>query len=490
MKLLLFLPETTLLVSLTLILCLTLLRKDQIEKILNPFVFLSCVMLLVSSFFSLMVSGDLFYSTYRIDLLSQGLKLLLSLVFFFVFLLSGESPPQSVGARLPDGQGQAISIQKERRLEYFFFLSTATLGMMMITSSVDILTLYISLELSAYSLYLLSALRQDRRSAEASVKYLIFGAATSGVFLWGFSLIAGLSGTTNLLQIAKNIPVLISQPAFSLGLVFASFSFLFKLSSAPVHFWAPDVYESSATAVTTFIATASKATAVAILIRFLILMGLTHGFVIILGAMAFISMTLGNSVALIQQDVKRLLAYSSIAQAGYILVGLLAGSFDGYASSLFYAFAYVLMNTGAFMVTILIAKASDHDNPQIAHFDGLADRSPFLALLLLLSLLSLAGIPPLVGFTGKWILFSSAMDKGHWFLVLWGVLNSVVSLFYYLTIVKHAYLETSKINTPLVVTTPMKILGLFLIGAIVFLGIFPNYFITFAQAAVQQAALF
>lgn len=483
MKLLLFLPETTLLVSLTLLLCLTLLRKDRIEKILNPFVFLSCVVLLVASFFSLMVSGDLFYSTYRIDPLSQGLKLLLSLVFFFVFLLSGESPPQSIG-------GQAISIQKERRLEYFFFLSTATLGMMMITSSVDILTLYISLELSAYSLYLLSALRQDRRSAEASVKYLIFGAATSGVFLWGFSLIAGLSGTTNLLQIAKNIPVLISQPAFSLGLVFASFSFLFKLSSAPVHFWAPDVYESSATAVTTFIATASKAAAVAILIRFLILMGLTHGFVIILGVMAFISMTLGNSVALIQQDVKRLLAYSSIAQAGYILVGLLAGSFDGYASSLFYAFAYVLMNTGAFMVTILVAKASDHDNPQIAHFDGLADRSPFLALLLLLSLLSLAGIPPLVGFVGKWILFSSAMDKGHWFLVLWGVLNSVVSLFYYLTIVKHAYLEKPKINTPLVVTTPMKILGLFLIAAIVFLGIFPNDFITFAQTAIQQAALF
>jgi len=474
MNFFLFLPETVLLIFLTLLLCMTLFKKELVEKIQTPFVgFFACI-LLAASFCSLRVSGDLFYSTYRIDLLSQGFKLILSFVFFFIFLLLGES----------------VSIQKERRLEYFFFLSTATLGMMMITSSVNILTLYISLELSAYSLYLLSAFKQGRRDAEASVKYLIFGAATSGFFLWGFSLIAGLAGTTNLLEIAKNVPVLITQPAFSLGLVFASFSFLFKLSSFPVHFWAPDVYESSATTVTTFIATASKAAAVAILIRILMLMGLTHAFVIILGMTAFVSMTLGNSVALVQQDVKRLLAYSSIAQAGYILVGLLAGSFDGYASSLFYALAYVLMNTGAFMVTVLVAKASNHDNPQIAHFDGLADRSPFLALILLLSLLSLAGIPPLVGFTGKWILFSSAMDKGHWFLVLWGVLNSVVSLFYYLTIVKHAYLEKPKTNTPLALSMPMKLLGLFLFCAIVLLGIFPNYFITFAQQAIQQSAVF
>ena len=219
------------------------------------------------------------------------------------------------------------------------------------------------------------------------------------------------------------------------------------------------------------------------------LMGLTHALIITLGVIAFISMTLGNCVALVQQDVKRLLAYSSIAQAGYILVGLLSGSFDGYASSSFYALAYVLMNTGAFMVTLLVAKAANHDNPQIAHFDGLAERSPFLALILLLSLLSLAGIPPLVGFIGKWILFSSAMDKGHWFLVLWGVLNSVVSLFYYLTLVKHAYLEKPKTNGPLLVSMPMKALGLFLICAIVFLGIFPNFFITFAQEAIHQASL-
>jgi NADH-quinone oxidoreductase subunit N len=194
-------------------------------------------------------------------------------------------------------------------------------------------------------------------------------------------------------------------------------------------------------------------------------------------------------VALLQTDVKRLLAYSSIAQAGYILVGLLAGSFEGYSSAFFYAFAYILMNAGAFLVTLMVAKSIGHDNPQISHFDGLAERAPFLSLLLLLSLLSLAGIPPLVGFTGKWILFSAAMDKGHWFLVLWGVLNSVVSLFYYLTLVKHAYLEKPKIGTPMAVPLYIKTLGLALFCAIILLGVFPNLFITFAQEAVASTIL-
>ena len=474
MKLVLFLPETVLLILSTLLLFTAFLKKEAQSKFLNPFVILSGFAILSASIFAVNYSGELFYSSYRVDLLSQSFKFILSLAYLFIAFLSSES----------------ISIPNDRRVEYFFFLSTATLGMMMITSAVDILTLYISLELSAYSLYLLSALRQDRRTAEASVKYLIFGAATSGIFLWGFSLIAGLSGTTSLIEISKNISSLVSQPAFSLGLVFVSFAFLFKLSSVPVHFWAPDVYEAAALPVTTFIATASKAAAVAILIRVLMLMGVTPPFVIILGVISFLSMTLGNSAALVQQDVKRLLAYSSIAQAGYILTGLLSGSFDGYASSLFYAFAYVLMNTGAFFVTLLVAKSSNNDNPQVSHFDGLAERSPFLALILLLSLLSLAGIPPLVGFTGKWILFSSAMDKGHWFLVLWGVLNSVVSLFYYLTLVKHAYLEKPKTSSPLVVPIPMKILGLFLFCALLVLGIFPNFFITFAQQAIQKASVY
>ncbi len=464
----LFIPETILSGAIVTLLCLTLAKKETVSKILDPFMVFSGTILIVSSCLSLRGAGNLFYSTYRIDLFSQGFKCMLSAALFFTILLSNSM----------------ISLSEKRRLEYFLFLCTATLGMMMLVSAVDILTLYVSLELSSYSLYILSALREDKRTAEASVKYLVFGAATSGFLLWGLSLLSGLAGSTSLIVISKNAPALLLQPAFSLGLLFVSISFIFKLSGFPAHFWAPDVYESSSTTVTAFIATASKAAAIAILIRVLLLLSAPAAFMMVLSILAFVSMTLGNSVALVQQDVKRLLAYSSIAQAGYVLVGLLAGTFEGYSSSFFYAVAYIIMNTGAFLVTVIVAKDANHDNPQLSHFDGLADRSPFLALILLLSLLSLAGIPPLVGFTGKWILFSAAMEKGHWFLVLWGVLNSVVSLFYYLTLVKHAYLEKPKTPNPIRVPMRLKVLGVFLFCALVFLGIFPNPLIVFTQQAI------
>ncbi|MBI4353070.1 MAG: NADH-quinone oxidoreductase subunit N [Candidatus Omnitrophica bacterium] len=473
MNLLLFLPETWVLITVVFLLGVILFTKENLSSILYPSVFLSAIILVLLSSYALFSSGELFYSTYRIDLLSQGFKWILSLCFLFTILFSR----------------RLVSIHPEREAEYFFFLCTATLGMMMLTSAMDVLTLYISLELSSYSLYLLASLRESKINAESSVKYLVFGAAASGLLLWGLSLITGLSGSTFFSVISKDVPLLMEQPAFALGMVLASLAFFFKLSSFPMHFWAPDVYECAATPVTSFVATASKAAAVAVLIRFFILLGISQSFVVILGVIAFVSMTLGNAIALLQQDVKRLLAYSSIAQAGYILVGLLAGSFEGYSSSFFYAFSYVLMNAGAFLVTVLIAQSERHDNPGLVHFDGLAERSPFLALILLLSLLSLAGIPPLIGFTGKWILFAAAMDKGHWFLVLWGVLNSVVSLFYYLTLVKHAYLEKPRTSAPIPLPLPIKILGLALFCGIVFLGIYPKWVISFAQTAISKAML-
>ena len=466
----LFLPEITLLGISVMLLFICLGKKERSPAFLNSLMVASGFILLGISFYSLNARGSLHASTvtYLLDPLSQGFKFLLALAFLFTLLMSSDS----------------VSIPEERLVEYYFFLSTAMLGMMMIASAAELLTLYISLELAAYSLYLLTATRKGRRNAEGSVKYLIFGAAVSGFFLWGASLLTGLSGTSSLPAMAGQLPALAKQPAFLLGLVFVSFSFLFKLSSFPLHFWAPDAYECASTPVTHFIATASKGAAVAILIRAFLLMGLPNAAIAFLAAISFISMIWGNSVALVQQDVKRLLAYSSIAQAGYLLVGLLSNSAEGYASAYFYALAYILMNTGAFMVTIEVAKAIRHDNPQVAHFDGLAERSPLLALVLLVSLLSLAGIPPLAGFTGKWILFSAAMNQGHWFLVLWGVLNSVVSLFYYLTIVKHAYLEKPKVPAPIVLPVRVRILGLFLFGALILLGLFPNFFITFAQKAV------
>ncbi len=469
MGLSLFLPETVLCVLIASYLCLTLVKNAPSARSLLSLAGIGATSVLAATIFSLNASGELFSGTYRVDLLAQSFKALVALGFLFTIFLSGD----------------AVALPGKRLLEYHLFLASSALGMMMIPSSVNLLTLYVSLELSSYSLYLLAALRQDRRNAEAGIKYLILGAAASGVFLWGASLVIGLTGSASVAEIARQAAALSIEPAFFLGLVFILFSFLFKLSAFPVHFWAPDVYESAATPVTTFIATASKAAAIAVLVRVLWASGVSSGLASLLGVFAFLSMTLGNAVALVQKDVKRLLAYSSIAQAGYILVGLLAGTPDGFACSLFYALAYLLMNAGVFLVLTLVGKAAKKDNPQLSDFDGLAERAPKLALLLLLSLLSLAGIPPLVGFTGKWVLFAASMEQGHWFLVLWAVLNSVVSLFYYLSLVRHAYLEKPAPGAPLLVMTlPMKLLGLSLLLAIVLLGVFPAPAISLAQRAV------
>jgi NADH-quinone oxidoreductase subunit N len=467
--LMLFLPETMLVVLTFVLLCLTL-AKEVKASFAWGLMALSSVLVTAGCAWSMTSSGSLFGGTYQIDLLSQAFKALVALGLTFTVFLSRDP----------------LSVPTGRQLEYYLFLTAASLGMMMLPSSADLLVLYVSMELSSYSLYLLTALRRDRKNAESGVKYLIFGAATSGVFLWGSSFVLALSGSASFAEISRNIAALGAEPAFTLGVTFMAFAFLFKLSALPFHFWAPDVYETAATPVTNFIATASKAAAVAVLVRLFRWVGIPTPLVTLLAALAFLSMTLGNTVALVQQDVKRLLAYSSVAQAGYILVGLLAGSAEGYSSSLFYAAAYLLMNTGFFAVTIVVAKSAGHDNPRIPHFDGLAERSPLLALLLLISLLSLAGIPPLAGFTGKWILFTAAMERGHWFLVLWAVLNSVVSLFYYLTVVKHAYLEKPQAGAgPLVLSAPMKLFCLFLLASVVLLGIFPDALISFSQQAVS-----
>ncbi len=467
----LLLPEILLAITITALLCRMLSRQSETEPRLFMAV-AACLLVagaVVSVFFG---PATLFYASYRVDLLSQGFKVILAASLLFTVLASRDQ----------------FSIQANRLPEYYFFLLTGTLGMMMMTSAADLLTLYVSLELSSYSLYLLTALRDERRTTEASVKYVIIGAAVSGIMLWGLSLMAGVSGTFLLAGMAQNAPALLAEPAFAAGLALTLFAVLFKLSAFPVHAWAPDAYEAASTPVTAFLATASKAAAVAVMIRLLMLTGLTPGLTAAFGALAVASMTLGNAAALVQRDVKRLLAYSSVAQAGYLLVGLAAVSGEGFSSAFFYALAYAVMNAGAFTVVLAVARASANDNPKLSDFDGLAERSPLLGLLLLVSLLSLAGIPPLAGFTGKWILFSAAMDKGRWLLVLWAVLNSVVSLFYYLTLVKHAYLEKPKTLAPVGASPRVRVLAIGLCVAIVLLGLFPNFFVTFAQQAVVSAA--
>ncbi|MBI1976729.1 MAG: NADH-quinone oxidoreductase subunit N, partial [Candidatus Omnitrophica bacterium] len=423
---------------------------------------------------ALSANGSLFGGCYQADSLSQIFKAAIALGFFFIIAFSDKT----------------IAINLCVRPEYYFFLSTGTLGLMMLTSAVELLTLYVGLELASYSFYILVPLRrQGLLSSEGGIKYLLFGAAASGLMLYGMSLLFGITQTSYFSQMSATIAGWISTGAIPAALPLALFlilaAFFFKLSAFPFHFWAPDVYEAAATQVTAFIATVSKAAAIAVFLRFFQFFGSSLAqFTPLLVWIAFISMTLGNLTALIQGDMKRMLAYSSIAQAGYMLVGLLAQTPAGYTAVLFYAIVYLVMNAAAFLVTEQVGRNANQDNPQIETFAGLAERSPLLALTLLLSLLSLAGIPPLVGFTGKWVLFTAAMEQGYLWLVLAGVINSVISLCYYLMVVKQCYWAKPVSAQPLTLPFHTRLLSYAFILAIVALGVLPTFLITQAQNVI------
>lgn len=449
------------------VLCFTLGRGERSRAAAQTVAILTAVGAAVAAALTAGPVTELFGGTYRVDPLAQGYKVVIAAALAVSLYLCGKGGADS------------------RRTENILFYLCSALGLTLMAGSTGFISLYVGMELSSYSLYLLAASREDRRSTEGALRYLLTGAVASGVFLWGVSLLSGLSGGVTFSALAAASGPLAGDPLFLAALVLTAFAFLFKLSAFPAHFWAPDAYQGAPVAATTLIATASKAGAVAVVSRFFIAAGMPVPVVQVLGVLAFVSMTLGNTAALHQTDVKRLLAYSSIAQAGYILTGLLSGTPDGYSSSFFYAAVYALMNCGAFLVVAVVSADAREENPVVRHFDGLADRSPFLALVLLLSLLSLAGIPPLAGFTGKWILFSAAMDQGHWFLVLWGVLNSVVSLFYYLTLVKHSYLEKPAAGAgPIRLTLPVRLLALACFAGLVVLGVYPTPLIDFARSAV------
>lgn len=466
----LLLPEITVALIGLVAFFFTLLNEKASMKLLYPVMFSLGIVAIFTSILSLRHTGILFFNTYQIDFFSQSFKLILIGCLVLIFSISDRTP----------------SLSDKVRPEYFLFLSTATLGMMLLTSANELIVLFISLELASVSQYILVPLRRGQvLNAEAGIKYLLFGGAASAITLYGLSFIFGIAQSTFFSEIAQTLPELSQQPVFYVGIFLTSAGFFFKLAAFPFHFWAPDVYEGASTQVTAFIATASKAAGVAVLLRILQYFPLgIETFTYILIFLSIISMTLGNLAAMIQKDMKRMLAYSSIAQAGYILAGLLAQSPQGFVAVIFYTIAYLIMNFAVFMVTARIA--SIDDNPGIKSFAGLADRSPLLALTLLIGLLSLAGIPPLAGFTGKWFIFSAAMEKGHWILVLIGVINSVVSLYYYLMVVKEAYLgKPAPGETPLNVDLKTRFLSYATIVALVILGVFPTILIQWAQGAVK-----
>ena len=356
----------------------------------------------------------------------------LSIVFRIIVALSAAvTIPMSISYIEQSGTSLA---------EFIAIMLTATLGGMFLSGANELTMVFISLEMLSISSYLMTGyMKRDPRSNEAALKYLLIGAASSAIFLYGLSLLYGLSGgETNLNVIATKVIEIngVQSLGLAVSLVFIIAGIAFKISAVPFHQWTPDVYEGSPTPVVAFLSVGSKAAGFALAIRLLVTAfgSLTDQWHFIFTALAILSMLLGNVVALAQTSIKRMLAYSSIAQAGFVMIGLIAGTDNGYSSMIFYMFIYLFMNLGAFTCIILFSLRTGTD--QISEYAGLLHKDPLLTVCLSICLLSLGGIPPMAGFFGKIYLFWAGWQAGLYGLVLLGLITSVVSIYYYIRVVK------------------------------------------------------
>ncbi|KGG12961.1 NADH dehydrogenase subunit 2 [Prochlorococcus sp. MIT 0601] len=347
--------------------------------------------------------------------------------------------------------------------EYAAILLAATLGGMLLCGSTDLISIFVSLETLSVASYLLSGyMKRDPRSSEAALKYLLVGSAAAAVFLYGASLLYGLSGSTNL-EIIGIALVNSPTPLAALALVFILATVAFKIAAVPFHQWTPDVYEGSPTPVVAFLSVGSKAAGFALAIRLLV--GCFNAFdaewKLLFTVLAVLSMSLGNIVALAQTSMKRMLAYSSIGQAGFVMIGLVCGTEDGYAAMVLYMAAYLFMNLGAFACIILFSLRTGSD--RIADYAGLYQKDPLITLGLSLCLLSLGGIPPMLGFFGKIYLFFAGWADGQYLLVIVGLITSVISIYYYISVIKMMVVKEPQEASELVKSYPLiqwKTLGL------------------------------
>ncbi len=384
--------------------------------------------------------------------------------------------------------------------EYYALILLSTLGMMLMAATADLISIYISLELTSISLYALVGFLKDKKSTEASLKYLLLGAVASAVLLYGMALIFGFTGKTQLGEIAQVIqampmPTLLASPALILGIVLLIAGFGFKIAAVPFQMWIPDVYEGAPTPITAYLSVASKAAGFAIILRvFFSAFGLPEwlslNWGIIFALLAAVGMTLGNIVAIPQTNIKRMLGYSSIAQAGYLLVGLATVGFSpvadilGRSSILFFLAAYALTNMGAFIAIIAISNKLNSD--LIDDYSGMGKRAPLLALALTLCLISLTGLPPAAGFMAKFYIFSAAVQHNLLWLVVIAVLNSVISAYYYLRVVKVMWLGEAASKEKVPSSGALRLaLSLSCLGVLL-LGIIPGYIMKLAQLAASM----
>jgi NADH-quinone oxidoreductase subunit N len=362
--------------------------------------------------------------------------------------------------------------------EFFVLCLFAVLGMMVMISASHLLLLYLGLELLSLSLYSMVALQRDSASAtEAAMKYFVLGALASGLLLYGMSMIYGATGTMQIGQIASAISVAEHPKVWVLGLgvAFIVAGLGFKLGAVPFHMWVPDVYQGAPTAVTLFIGSAPKLATFALVMRLLVsgLESLVADWQQMLLILAVLSMALGNITAIVQTSLKRMLAYSAISHMGFLLLGILAGDLNGYGAAMFYVVVYVLMSLAAFGMILLLSREG-FEADQLDDFKGLNQRSPWYAFLMLLTMLSMAGVPPMVGFYAKLSVLQAVLAVGYVWLAIVAVLFSLVGAFYYLRVVKLMYFDPPKDMTPILPQPDMRLLlsanGL----AMLVLGVLPQ----------------
>ncbi len=394
---------------------------------------------------------------------------------------------------------ETVSRISHHRGEYFVLILFSTVGMMFLVSAKELITLYIGLELVTIPLFVLAAYEKSiKRSSEAGLKYLILGAASSAILLYGFSIMYGLTGSTYLYRITMNLSMSWLSaggigPMFTVAMMMMVAGLGFKIALFPFHMWAPDVYEGSPTPITAFLSVGSKAAGLAAFVRLFdgMLVGFDdvmgdHSWGLMVAVLAALTMIVGNIAAIKQTNIKRMLAYSSIAQAGYIMVGVVACSNLGIASISFYAFTYLFANMGAFAIVILYAHKTGSE--EISDYAGLSQSSPVMAALLAVFLLSLAGIPPLAGFLAKYYVFAAAIESGYTWLVIIALLTAVVSLYYYANVVRLMYLVKHD-NPHRVMPSFPTGLVLVLTGiGVVLIGLMPQPILEMALAAASSFA--
>lgn len=404
---------------------------------------------------------DLWGAQLRHDPFASFFKIIFLIILGLLFLSSGEY----------------LRKQRIRTGEFYVLITLATLGGFLMAGSFDLITIYLGLELLSISSYVLAGLlKRQKRSHEASIKFFLTGSISSAIMLFGVSLLYGAAGTTNLQGIAEAIPTLVGG---EIALLAAAGLFLLiglgvKIAAFPLHMWAPDVYDGAPTPVSAFLITASEAAGFAVLLRVLFV-GLPHladEWQIILAVVALVTMTFGNIAAIVQKRVKRMLAYSAIAQAGYVLVGIAVASPAGASALMFYILVYALMTVGAFAVVIFLSNHIPSD--EIKDYVGLAQRSPSVALAMTILLLSLAGIPATAGFFGKFLLFRAAVDAGLVWLGAAVALNSVISVPYYFSIIRNMYLRETEPRPRLSPGVPIAIVLILAVAGSVVFGIFPE----------------